>query len=155
MAVSLRARRDVAVEQEYSAVPTPPCAELESVESDIEPSATEPRVIWYEDSAMRQAHHELVKAGMERARQQGKRIGRPRVSERPEFPQRFAAVAERIGLGDLSRRQAAKELVIGYATLSRLLDNRPQPLDQTANESSPTASADGYRATNAFAGVLY
>ena len=155
LAASLRAHRDVAVEQEYSAAPTPPRAEPESVESDIEPSAAEPRVIWYEDSAMRQAHRELVKAGMERARQQGKRIGRPRVSERPEFSQRFAAVAERIGLGDLSRRQAAMELAIGYATLSRLLDNRPQPLDQSANELSPTASADGDRATNAFAGVLY
>jgi DNA invertase Pin-like site-specific DNA recombinase len=104
---------------------------------------------------MRQAHRELVKAGMERARQQGKRIGRPRVSERPEFSQRFTAVAERIGLGELSRRQAAKELVIGYATLSRLLDNRPQPLDQNANELSPAAIAVCDRATNACAGVVY
>ncbi len=150
MAASLRARSDV-----YSAAPTPPHAEPESVESDIEPSPTEPRIIWYEDSAMRQVHRELVKAGMERARQQGKRIGRPRVSERPEFSQRFAAVAERIGLGQLSRRQAAKELAIGYATLSRLLDNRPQPLGQSANELSPAASAVCDRATNAYAGVVY
>ncbi len=92
---------------------------------------------------------------MERARQQGKRIGQPRVSERPEFSQRFATVAERVGLGELSRRQAAKELAIGYATLSRLLDNRPQPLDQSANELSPAASAVGDRATNTYAGVVY
>jgi len=63
-----------------------------------------------------------VLAGMERARQQGKRLGRPRVSEQPEFPQRFTAVVERIGPGGLSRRQAARELGIGYATLKRLLD---------------------------------
>ena len=44
LAASLRARSDVAVEQEYSAAPTPPCAEPESVESDIEPSAAEPRL---------------------------------------------------------------------------------------------------------------
>ena len=61
---------------------------------------------------------------MERARQRGKRIGRPRVRERPEFEQRFAAAVQRIGLGGLSRRQAARELGIGYATLKRLLDSQ-------------------------------
>ena len=80
--------------------------------------------IWYEDPARKQVHRDLVLAGMERARQQGKRIGRPRVSERPEFEHRFAAVAERIGPGGLSRRQAARELGIGYATLKRLLDSQ-------------------------------
>ena len=62
-------------------------------------------------------------AGMERARQQGKRIGRPRVNERPEFEQLYAKVVERLGSGGLSRRQAARELGIGYATLKRLLDS--------------------------------
>ena len=52
----------------------------------------------------------------------GKRIGRPRVTEREGFPQQFAAVVERIGSGGLSLRQAAKELNIGFATLKRLLD---------------------------------
>ncbi len=72
-----------------------------------------------------------MRAGMERARQQGKRIGRPRVSERPEFLQRFRAVVERIGPSGLSRRQAAKELAIGYATLKRLLDSQRKPSDQS------------------------
>ena len=67
-------------------------------------------------------HGELVKKGMERARQQGDRIGRPRVTERDGFAQRFAAVVERLGPGGLSRRRAAKELDIGCATLKRLLD---------------------------------
>ena len=80
--------------------------------------------IWYEDPARKQVHRDLVLAGMERARQQGKRIGRPRVSERPEFENQFAAVVERIGPGGLSRRQAARELGIGYATLKRLLDSQ-------------------------------
>ena len=79
---------------------------------------------------------ELVKSGMERARQQGKRTGRPRVSEPPEFLQHFAAVIERIGLGRLSRRQAARELAIGYATLKRLLDAPLQPTDRVSCESS-------------------
>jgi putative DNA-invertase from lambdoid prophage Rac len=61
---------------------------------------------------------------MERARQQGQRIGRPRVRERPEFEQRFTEVVERIGPGGLSQRQAARDLGIGYATLKRLLDAR-------------------------------
>ena len=39
-------------------------------------------------------------------------------------PQRFASVVDRIGPTGLSRRQAAKELAIGYATLKRLLDAR-------------------------------
>ena len=59
---------------------------------------------------------------MERARLQGKRIGRPRVTEREGFAQQFATVVERIGPGGLSRRQAAQDLDIGFATLKRLLD---------------------------------
>ncbi len=66
---------------------------------------------------------ERVKAGMDRARRQGKRIGRPRVIDRSGFKNRFGAVLERIESGELSRRKAAKELGIGYATLKRLLDS--------------------------------
>ncbi len=80
--------------------------------------------IWYEDPTRKQLHRELVLAGMERARQGGKRIGRPRVSDQPGFQQRFSEVAERIESGELSRRKAALELEIGYATLKRLLDAR-------------------------------
>lgn len=61
---------------------------------------------------------------MERARQQGKRIGSPSVTEREGFPQRFVAVLERLEQGRISRRQAASDLAIGYATLKRLLDMR-------------------------------
>jgi len=65
---------------------------------------------------------ERVKAGMERARRQGRRIGRPRITERRGFSRDFGAVLERLGEGSLSRRRAAWELGIGYATLKRLLD---------------------------------
>jgi DNA invertase Pin-like site-specific DNA recombinase len=65
---------------------------------------------------------ERVKTGMERARRQGRRIGRPRVSDRRGFQSRFGAILERLLKGDISRHQAAKELNIGYATLKRLLD---------------------------------
>ena len=65
---------------------------------------------------------ERVKAGMDRARRQGKRIGRPRVTDRPGFKKRFGAVLGRLSEGDISRRKAAQELGIGYATLKRLMD---------------------------------
>ena len=65
---------------------------------------------------------ERVKAGMDRARRQGRRIGRPRVTDRKGFKSRFGAVLERLSAGEISRRQAARDLGIGYATLKRLLD---------------------------------
>ena len=65
---------------------------------------------------------ERVKAGMDRARKQGRRIGRPRVTDRRGFNLRFGAILERLREGQVSRRRAAKELKIGYATLKRLLD---------------------------------
>ena len=79
---------------------------------------------WYRDDAKKCIHGQFVLAGMERARQQGKRIGRPSVMERDGFSQRFMAAVERLEQGVISRRQAARELAIGYATLKRLLDAR-------------------------------
>ena len=79
-------------------------------------------ILWYEDSELKRRHRELVKAGMERAPKLGKRIGRPSVTERDGFAERFIQVGERIGPEGLSRRQAASELDIGFATLKRLLD---------------------------------
>ena len=70
---------------------------------------------------------ERVKAGMDRARRQGKQIGRPRVTDRRGFNRRFTEVLARLDAGDISRRKAAKELGIGYATLKRLLDGRGIP----------------------------
>ena len=68
---------------------------------------------------------ERVKAGMDRARRQGRQIGRPKVTDRRGFNKRFGDILERLNGGDISRRRAAKELGIGYATLKRLLDARP------------------------------
>jgi len=67
---------------------------------------------------------ERVKAGMDRARKQGHRIGRPRVTERKGFRKRFGAVLERLREGTLSKRKAARELGIGHATLNRLLNQQ-------------------------------
>ncbi len=65
---------------------------------------------------------ERVKAGMDRARRQGRQIGRPRVTDRKGFNKRIGAILEHLNDGSISRRRAAKELNIGYATLKRLLD---------------------------------
>jgi len=73
---------------------------------------------------------ERVKAGMERARQQGHKIGRPRVMDRRGFKSRFGVVLARLHEGKVSRCQAARELNIGYATLKRLIDAREQESGQ-------------------------
>src|ERR671915_885003 len=76
---------------------------------------------------------ERVRAGMDRARRQGKKIGRPKGIDRKGFPKRFGAILERLSKGDISRRQAAKELNIGYATLKRLLDTYARDLEEKAS----------------------
>ena len=70
---------------------------------------------------------ERVKAGMDRAARQGKRIGRPRVTDRRGFKDRYKTILEYLGAGEISRRRAVKELGIGYASLKRLLDSRYTP----------------------------
>ncbi len=70
---------------------------------------------------------ERVKAGMERARRQGKRIGRPKITEKRGFKTRFKLMLQRLSTEEVSRRQAARELGIGYATLKRLLDSNFTP----------------------------
>jgi len=54
----------------------------------------------------------------------GKRIGRPILSDEPGFEENFKEVAELIKKGILSRRKASLKLGIGYATLKRILDAR-------------------------------
>jgi len=64
---------------------------------------------------------ERVKAGMDRARRQGRRIGRPPVTARPGFAERWAAVRAELEAGGISRSEAARRLGVGYATVLRLL----------------------------------
>ena len=95
---------------------------------------------WYENEDMKRTHRDLVLAGMERARLQGKRIGRPKVIEQEGFLQRFQEVVSRIGEEGISRRQAARELNIGYATLKRLLDANWGSLDEENDNDAPQHS---------------
>ena len=71
---------------------------------------------------------------MERARLQGKHIGRPRVIDQEGFLQRLQTTVNRIAEGVISRRQAARELGIGYATIKRLLDANFNSLQEKQDE---------------------
>ena len=62
-----------------------------------------------------------VREGMAHAARQGTRIGRPPATERPAVARRWPAVRAELVAGRLSRRQAARRLGIGTATLARLL----------------------------------
>lgn len=65
-----------------------------------------------------------VKLGMEKAKAKGAHIGRPKVTSRKGFEQNYTGILEKLEAGDISRRQAARELKIGYATLKRLIDSK-------------------------------
>ena len=69
---------------------------------------------------------ERVKAGMARARKEGHKIGRPKVTDRRGFKRDYGVVLESLQRGSISRNQAAKQLNIGYATLKRLIDSNYQ-----------------------------
>jgi DNA invertase Pin-like site-specific DNA recombinase len=64
---------------------------------------------------------ERVRAGMERARRQGRRLGRPGGTHREGFSERWRDLAPRIHAGAVSRRRAAQLLGVSRATVDRLL----------------------------------
>jgi hypothetical protein len=79
--------------------------------------------IWWEDPVRKNIHSELTRAGLERARQAGKRVTLPKVEERDGFAERFAPVLEQLERKAITRQQAAKELGISGPTLKRILDD--------------------------------
>jgi len=79
LAAALRAQADTGRVGSFETETTAPVPDKPSVDSAL-PGEPQTRVIWYEDSALLQRHGALVKAGMEKARREGKHIGRPRVS---------------------------------------------------------------------------
>lgn len=66
-----------------------------------------------------------VREGMRHAARQGKSIGRPPVTARPGFAARWGRVRTDLAAARISRRQAARRLGIGTATLGRLLAADP------------------------------
>jgi DNA invertase Pin-like site-specific DNA recombinase len=69
----------------------------------------------------RELIRDRVREGMRHAARQGKQIGRPSVTARPGFAARWNRVQLDLAAGHLSRRQAARRLGTGTATLGRLL----------------------------------
>ena len=65
---------------------------------------------------------ERVIAGMDRARRQGKKIGRPRVIDRRGFKNRFARVLPAVQLGHKSIAEAASELGISRRSFRRYMN---------------------------------
>ena len=64
---------------------------------------------------------ERVRAGMERARHQGRRLGRPGGTHREGFNERWHELAPQIHTGEVSRRRAARVLGVSRTTIDRLL----------------------------------
>lgn len=77
---------------------------------------------------------ERTRAGMERARRQGKAIGRPRVWGRTGFQATWGALAPQVMAGAITRAEAARRLRCSVATVRRLLAASPEP-----TESPPPA----------------
>jgi len=78
---------------------------------------------WFEDPVRKKIHSELTRAGLERARQAGKRVSIPKVEEREGFAERFAPVLVQLEQKAVTRRQAAQKLGISGPTLKRVLDD--------------------------------
>lgn len=78
---------------------------------------------WFEDPVRKKIHSELTKAGLERARQAGKRVSIPKVEEREGFAEKFAPILVQLEQKAITRKQAARELGISGPTLKRILDD--------------------------------
>jgi DNA invertase Pin-like site-specific DNA recombinase len=63
-----------------------------------------------------------VREGMRNARAKGFKMGRPSAATRPQVVRLLPQIRAEIAAGTLSRRQAAKRLGVGTATLVHLLD---------------------------------
>ncbi len=64
---------------------------------------------------------ERTRAGLERARRQGWRLGRPGGTARPDFDQRWSIIRRMIETGGISQRAAAAALGVSRSTVGRLL----------------------------------
>lgn len=64
---------------------------------------------------------ERVREGMALAKDNGKKLGRPSVTDSPTFQRRWAALRPAVESGAVSRRGAATQLKVGQATIRRLL----------------------------------
>lgn len=64
---------------------------------------------------------ERVRAGMARAKKQGKRFGRRGGTWAPDFEEKWSALESRLRAGEVSRSEAARQLKVSRATVLRRL----------------------------------
>ena len=83
-----------------------------------------------------------VREGMRQAARRGARIGRPSVTTRPGFAGRWPKIRAQLDAGQISRRQAARQLRIGTATLHRLLTGETTGQTAGVHRSAPAEEAD-------------
>ena len=69
---------------------------------------------------------ERVKAGMDRARQEGKAIGRRAITDDPERWSHVQAAVGSIQAGELSYRKAAKQYGVSVSSIQRAMARRPK-----------------------------
>ena len=62
-----------------------------------------------------------VRAGMDRARREGARIGRPLLGDQEGVKNRFAAILPRVYAGNISARKAAAEMGVSDRTFRRMV----------------------------------
>jgi DNA invertase Pin-like site-specific DNA recombinase len=70
----------------------------------------------------RELIRERVKAGMDKARAEGKRVGRPRRQQVPQQHRLWVNVLEALKAGHLTRKEAAKKLGVRYSTFRAALE---------------------------------
>ena len=116
---------------------------------EVPPPQPQLRKIWYEDSELRHLHGEQTKAGLVKARERGKRLGRPKVDEAPGFELRSSSIFRRISSGEITHTQAAKELGMSPGTLTRVFAK----WIKTPSEPSPPPVIDGFEDVYALAEV--
>lgn len=73
---------------------------------------------------------ERVTAGMDRARRQGKPMGRPAVSRKPGWEVRWPQALAQIEAGTWGIREAARKLGVSPATVSRLIKAAQESVKQ-------------------------
>jgi transposase len=97
---------------------------------------------WTEDPVRKNKHSEWTKAGMERARQDGKQIGVLPVEKREGFAEKFPLLLAQIEQKVITRKQAAKELGFSANTLRRVLYDYYGQVPAKRNEK-PLVVAEG------------
>ena len=79
---------------------------------------------------------ERVKAGMDRARREGKHIGRRFRSEEERIARQWPVMLRRIEAGEISMRGAAKELRVSEATVRRMVAGAAAIIPESSSRES-------------------